>query len=174
MELTDNQLAFLSRASQRPDRCAEIAANLKGGAPTRPANTPLGRLNGSPTPSGTPSWGGLPRLETRSGPQGPANRAQAAAGAINGLAGTSAPGRLGIGLNGPLSGLFPGCAAHRQGCRSQLLFCPGPERFWRSGQFCRVTAWWVRGAGQVAQPTNEPSSRASGARPTRRSRSSKH
>jgi hypothetical protein len=32
MELTDNQLAFLSRASQRPDRCAEIAANLKGGA----------------------------------------------------------------------------------------------------------------------------------------------
>ena len=32
MQLTDAQLVLLSRASQRPDRCAEIPANLKGGA----------------------------------------------------------------------------------------------------------------------------------------------
>ena len=32
MKLTDTQLVLLSRASQRPDRCAEIPANLKGGA----------------------------------------------------------------------------------------------------------------------------------------------
>jgi hypothetical protein len=32
MKLTDAQLILLSRASQRPDRCAEISANLKGGA----------------------------------------------------------------------------------------------------------------------------------------------
>ena len=36
----------------------------------------------------------------------PANRGQAAAHAIDGLAGTD-QGRLGIGLNGPLSGLRP-------------------------------------------------------------------
>ena len=32
MKLTDTQLVLLSRASQRPDRCAEIPANVKGGA----------------------------------------------------------------------------------------------------------------------------------------------
>ena len=32
MKLTDTQLVLLSRASQRPDQCAEIPANLKGGA----------------------------------------------------------------------------------------------------------------------------------------------
>jgi len=32
MKLTDTQLVLLSRASQRPDHCAEIPANLKGGA----------------------------------------------------------------------------------------------------------------------------------------------
>jgi hypothetical protein len=32
MKLSDTQLVLLSRASQRPDRCAEIPANLKGGA----------------------------------------------------------------------------------------------------------------------------------------------
>jgi hypothetical protein len=32
MKLTDTQLILLSRASQRPDRCAEIPANLKEGA----------------------------------------------------------------------------------------------------------------------------------------------
>ena len=32
MKLTDTQLVLLSRASQRPDRCAEIPPNLKGGA----------------------------------------------------------------------------------------------------------------------------------------------
>ena len=31
MKLSDTQLVLLSRASQRPDRCAEIPANLKGG-----------------------------------------------------------------------------------------------------------------------------------------------
>ena len=31
MKLTDTQLVLLSRASQRPDRCAEIPPNLKGG-----------------------------------------------------------------------------------------------------------------------------------------------
>ena len=31
MKLTDTQLVLLSRASQRPDQCAEIPANLKGG-----------------------------------------------------------------------------------------------------------------------------------------------
>jgi Protein of unknown function (DUF3489) len=31
MKLTDTQLVFLSRASQRTDRCAEIPPNLKGG-----------------------------------------------------------------------------------------------------------------------------------------------
>ena len=30
MKLTDTQLVLLSRASQRPDQCAEIPANLKG------------------------------------------------------------------------------------------------------------------------------------------------
>jgi hypothetical protein len=32
MKLTDTQLVLLSSASQRPDRCAELPANLKGGA----------------------------------------------------------------------------------------------------------------------------------------------
>jgi hypothetical protein len=32
MKLTDTQLVLLSRASQRPNHCAEIPANLKGGA----------------------------------------------------------------------------------------------------------------------------------------------
>jgi Protein of unknown function (DUF3489) len=32
MKLTDTQLVLLSRASQRPDQCAEIPANLKDGA----------------------------------------------------------------------------------------------------------------------------------------------
>src|SRR5262249_42023031 len=32
MKLTDTQLVLLSRASQRPDQCAEIPANLKGGS----------------------------------------------------------------------------------------------------------------------------------------------
>jgi hypothetical protein len=32
MKLTDTQLVLLSRASQRPDQCAEIPANVKGGA----------------------------------------------------------------------------------------------------------------------------------------------
>jgi hypothetical protein len=32
MKLTDTQLVLLSRASQRPDQCAEIPANLNGGA----------------------------------------------------------------------------------------------------------------------------------------------
>jgi hypothetical protein len=32
MKLTDTQLVLLLRASQRPDRCAEIPGNLKGGA----------------------------------------------------------------------------------------------------------------------------------------------
>jgi hypothetical protein len=32
MKLADTQLVLLSRASQRPDQCAEIPANLKGGA----------------------------------------------------------------------------------------------------------------------------------------------
>ena len=31
MKLTDTQLVLLSRASQRPDRCAEIPPKLKGG-----------------------------------------------------------------------------------------------------------------------------------------------
>jgi hypothetical protein len=31
MKLTDTQLVLLSRASRRPDRCAEFPANLKGG-----------------------------------------------------------------------------------------------------------------------------------------------
>jgi hypothetical protein len=60
---------------------------------------------------------------TRPGsPHGPDNRAQAAVHTIE------PDGRYlhrvawQIGLNGPLSRPFPGCAAHRQGCRLWLLF----------------------------------------------------
>ena len=62
MKLTDPQLVLLSRASQRPDQCAEIPPTLKGGAAQKLAVTARGLAavgidQAGALPKGRPSSG---------------------------------------------------------------------------------------------------------------------
>jgi hypothetical protein len=60
MKLTDTQLVLLSRASQRPDRCAELPITLKGGAVQKVVARLLdgGLLEEVQAASDMPAWRG--------------------------------------------------------------------------------------------------------------------